>query len=99
MKNIIMVIIASAMLTTGCSFSKHTQVAETLARVVGRDLGYRQAQIKAMADTQAENDPLMAANLRDLAGLLAPDAGIFSSGLDHAVSDGYSEGQSLYINK
>jgi len=95
MKNLIL-LIALLSLTTGCSFQKHTQVAETLARVVGRDMGYRSEQIKAMADTQAATDPLMAANLRDLAGLLTPDAGIFNSGLDQAAADGFADGVKLF---
>jgi len=98
MKNIIMLIVILA-LTTGCSFQKHTAIAETLARVIGRDLGYRQAQIKAMADTQAENDPLMSANLRDLAGLLTPDAGVFNSGLDQAAAEGFADGMKLFTDR
>jgi len=95
MKNLIL-LIAIAVFVTGCSFQKHAQVAETLARVVGRDLGYRSEQIKAMADSQLTNDPLMAANLRALAGLLSPDAGIFNSGLDQAAQDGFADGVKLF---
>jgi len=90
-------ILAAVTLLTGCTFSKQAAIAETLARVVGRDLGYRSEQIKDMADTQSGVDPLMAANLKDLAGLLEPDAGIFNSGLDQAAADGFKDGKALYL--
>jgi len=78
LKKLFMILITMTLLT-GCSFSKQSLVAETIVKIAMRDIGYRAAQIKSMGD--AQDDPLLKANIADLTLLLEPDAGIFTSGL------------------
>jgi len=94
LKKLFMVLVAVALMS-GCTLSKQTLIAETLVKIAMRDIGYRSAQIQAMADGQS--DPLMAANIRDLSGLLVPDAGIFQSGLDTAAAEGFTDGKRLFL--
>jgi len=95
-KKILGVLVLCVLLTGCSSFAKKQVMAETMVKIFMRDIGYRSEQIKAMAETQADNDPLMAAGIKDLAELLKPDAGIFETGLDTAAQAGFDEGVALY---
>ena len=94
-----LLVLCAAVMFTGCAgvVQKNIEVTNTLAKIAGRNLGYRSEQAKAMMKTQVLNDPLMSADMADLVGLMTLPTGLFNTELDKAAADGFADGVNLFL--
>ena len=93
-----LIMLCAAIMLTGCAgmVQKNIEVTNTLAKIAGRNLGYRAEQAKAMLQTKTLNDPLMQADMTDLVGLMTLPAGLFNTEIDKSAQVGYEEGVALF---
>jgi hypothetical protein len=96
MKTILL--ICATVILSGCAgmVQKNIEATNTLAKIAGRNLGYRSEQAKAMMKTQLLNDPLMSADMADLVGLMTLPTGLFNTELDKSAQAGFEDGVNLF---
>jgi hypothetical protein len=96
MKKYIILILLIGFMTTGCAVQKQVEIQNTLARIAGRNLGYRMEQAKAMVNSQIVANPVMSADLQDLIPLFEPSPGLFNTDLDKAAAEGFADGVRIF---
>ena len=99
MKKLIALCLILGFTAAGCAAQKQIEIQNALARIAGRNMGYRVEEMKAMANSQIIGNPVMTADLLDLTNVLTPNSGIFNSSLDKAIAEGYQDGVNIFHGK
>ncbi len=92
MKKVIVLFLVIGIFLSGCAVQKQIEINNALARIAGRNLGYRTEQAKAMVQTQIIANPVMTADMLDLITALTPTTGLFNTALDQAAAEGFQNG-------